>query len=70
MFSDAVEDRLADENPFARLGLTVGGREDIVVLTRDEVHQLAHVARTPRRGLRRGARGTYPVGGLHLHAPG
>jgi len=33
MFSDAVEDKLADENPFARLGLAAGhGRGDIIVL--------------------------------------
>src|SRR3954447_2257347 len=51
MFSDAVEDRLADENPFARLGLSVGGREDIVVLTRDEVHELARVARAHHGGV-------------------
>ena len=42
MFSDAVEDQLADENPFARLGPgAVAGREDIIVLTREEVHELA-----------------------------
>jgi integrase len=51
MFSDAVEDRLADENPFARLGLSIGGREDIVVLTRDEVDELARVARVHHGGV-------------------
>jgi integrase len=46
MFSDAVEDNLADENPFARLGLATGrGRGDIIVLTRNEVHDLAEFAR-------------------------
>jgi integrase len=46
MFNDAVQDDLADENPFARLGLAKGrGREDIIVLTRDEVHDLATLAR-------------------------
>ena len=35
MFTDAVGDKLADENRFARLGLAAGrGREDIIVLTR------------------------------------
>ncbi len=50
MFSDAVGDRLADENPFARLGLAVGGRQDIVVLTRDEVHELVRIARAHHGG--------------------
>ena len=50
IFGDAVEDRLADENPFARLGLAVGGRQDIVVLTRDEVHELARIARAHHGG--------------------
>lgn len=51
MFSDAVEDRLADENPFARLGLESGrGREDIVVLTCAEVHELARIARAHHGG--------------------
>jgi integrase len=50
MFTDAVEDRLADENPSARLGLAVGGRQDIVVLTRDEVHELARIARAHHGG--------------------
>lgn len=46
MFADAVEDNLADENPFARLGLEKGrGRGDITVLTREEVDELAAVAR-------------------------
>jgi integrase len=46
MFSDAVEDKLADDNPFARLGLANGrGRGDIIVLTREEVHDLAGLAR-------------------------
>src|SRR3954467_3259598 len=51
MFNDAVQDRLADENPFARLGLEAGrGREDIIVLTRDEVHELARIARAHHGG--------------------
>ena len=51
MFSDAVEDKLADENPFARLGLAAGrGREDIIVLTREEVHELARIARVHHGG--------------------
>jgi integrase len=51
MFNDAVQDRLADENPFARLGLEAGrGREDIIVLTRDEVHELARIARVLHGG--------------------
>jgi integrase len=45
MFTDAVEDHLADENPFARLGLEQSkGREDITVLTLEEVDELADVA--------------------------
>jgi integrase len=45
MFNDAVEDRLADENPFARLGLAQSrGRADIVVLTREEVDDLSATA--------------------------
>lgn len=45
MFNDAIEDRLADENPFARLGLAQSrGRADIVVLTRDEVDDLSQTA--------------------------
>jgi integrase len=45
MFGDAVGDRLADENPFARLGIaTRHGRKDIIVLTREEVHDLAALA--------------------------
>ena len=51
MFSDAVEDRLADENPFARLGLGAGrGRSDIIVLAREEVHELARIARSHHGG--------------------
>jgi integrase len=51
MFSDAVEDKLADENPFARLGLAAGrGREDILVLTRAEIHDLAALARRHHGG--------------------
>ena len=45
MFADAVEDHLADENPFARLGIEAGrGRKDITVLTRDELEELVAVA--------------------------
>jgi integrase len=51
MFSDAVEDKLADENPFARLGLAAGrGREDIIVLTREEIHELGLMARRHHGG--------------------
>lgn len=51
MFSDAVEDKLADENPFARLGLAAGrGREDIIVLTREEIHELGAIARRHTAG--------------------
>ena len=46
MFADAVEDHLADENPFARLGIEARrGRRDITVLTREEVGELAGIAR-------------------------
>ena len=45
MFNDAVSDKLADENPFARLGLEQSkGREDITVLTRAEVELLDALA--------------------------
>jgi hypothetical protein len=45
MFTDAFSAKLTDENPFARLGLRRSkGREDITVLTRDEVHRLAALA--------------------------
>lgn len=45
MFNDAVNDKLCEENPFAKLGLEQSrGREDITVLTRDEVDLLADVA--------------------------
>jgi integrase len=45
MFNDALHDKLVDENPFAKLALDHGGgREDITVLTRDEVDQLAETA--------------------------
>jgi hypothetical protein len=71
MFADAVEDRLADENPFARLGLAEGrGREDIVVLTREELHELACGAASLRRRVRGGARRADSLGGLHVHATG
>jgi hypothetical protein len=37
MFSDALADGLVDDNPFPRLGLAKSrGREDIIVLTKDE----------------------------------
>jgi integrase len=46
MFNDALEDGLCDINPFAKLGLDRSrGREDIVVLTRDELDALAKLAR-------------------------
>lgn len=42
MFNDALEEGLCDTNPFARLGMVASqGRRDIVVLTYDEIHQLA-----------------------------
>jgi hypothetical protein len=45
MFADAVEDQLADENPFARLGIEARrGRRDITVPTRAEVAELARIA--------------------------
>jgi integrase len=45
MFSDAVEDRLADDNPFAKLGLHGSrGRADITVLTLAELDQLCGLA--------------------------
>lgn len=45
MFNDAINDGLTDENPFAKLGLQrTKGREDIIVLTADEVTELAHTA--------------------------
>lgn len=45
MFTDAVNDKLCEENPFAKLGLEQSkGREDITVLTRDEVDELAELA--------------------------
>ena len=45
MFNDAIRDQLADENPFAKLGLEqTKGREDITVLTREEVELLAATA--------------------------
>jgi integrase len=45
MFNDAVSDKLADDNPFAKLGLEQSkGREDITVLTRDEVELLETTA--------------------------
>jgi integrase len=45
MFNDALADGLVGENPFARLGLArSAGREDIVVLTTDEVDRLAQLA--------------------------
>jgi integrase len=46
MFGDALEDGLCDANPFAKLGLEQSkGREDIVVLTRDELDELVALAR-------------------------
>lgn len=45
MFNDAVDDRLAGDNPFARLGVAQSvGRRDLVVLTADEVTALADLA--------------------------
>lgn len=45
MFNDALTDRLADDNPFAALGIKQSrGRKDIDRLSRDEVHALADLA--------------------------
>jgi integrase len=45
MFSDAVDEGLADSNPFGRMGLKqTDGRKDLTVLTKDEVQRLADVA--------------------------
>lgn len=45
MFNDAMNDQLVDSNPFARLGLSASkGREDITVLTPDEIDLLADCA--------------------------
>lgn len=46
MFNDALDDGLCDLNPFAKLGLDQSkGREDIVVLTQEELDELARLAR-------------------------
>ena len=46
MFTDAIGDGLADDNPFAKLGFAQRrGREDIVVLTETEAHALCDIAR-------------------------
>jgi integrase len=51
MFNDAIGDGLADENPFARLGLEQSkGREDIIVLTVEELDELAARARRHHGG--------------------
>ena len=45
MFNDAKRDRLVDDNPFAALGIERSrGREDITVLTEEEVALLADIA--------------------------
>jgi integrase len=45
MFSDAVDEGLSDENPFAGVEQArTKGREDITVLTKDEVARLAEIA--------------------------
>jgi integrase len=45
MFNDAYDAKLVDDNHFAKLGLEQSkGREDITVLTREEVDQLAQIA--------------------------
>ena len=45
MFNDAIRDKLADENPFAKLGLEqTKEREDITVLTRDEITLLGETS--------------------------
>lgn len=51
MFSDALDDQLVDSNPFARLGLAqTKGREDITVLTVDELDVLTESAREAHPG--------------------
>ena len=46
MFKDAIDDDLADSNPFAKLGLAQRrGREDIIVLTLTELAALTELAR-------------------------
>jgi integrase len=51
MFTDAVGDGLAESNPFSRLGIEKSkGREDIIVLTVEEVDGLAAIARHHHRG--------------------
>lgn len=51
MFGDALDDQLVDSNQFARLGLAqTKGREDITVLTVDEVDVLAGCAREAHPG--------------------
>jgi hypothetical protein len=45
MYNDAIADKLTDENPFAALGLEQSkGREDITVLTRNEIELLETTA--------------------------
>jgi hypothetical protein len=45
MYNNAIEEGLADINPFAGLGMTQGdGRKDIIVLTSEEVDKLAEHA--------------------------
>jgi hypothetical protein len=72
MFSDAVDEGLADSNPFGRMGLKqTDGRKDLTVLTKDEVQRLADVAREAREhraDLRAGARST--SGARQATAPG
>jgi integrase len=46
MFNDALEDGLCDTNPFAKLGMERSkGREDIIVLSREELDALVALAR-------------------------
>lgn len=52
MYTDAIEDGLADANPFSKLGIEQSrGREDIIVLTKPEVDELAEFARRHYGGL-------------------
>ncbi len=45
MYNDAINVGIVTRNPFANLGLGNGtGRRDLLMLTRDEVHQLADLA--------------------------
>jgi hypothetical protein len=71
MFTDAVNVRLADDNPFAKLGLEQAkGRESITVLTREESSSSPRSRRGPRRGVGARACRADPLGRLHLRPAG